>query len=222
MIVRIPDLLSSEELTQIQQSLSQAEFVDGKLTAGWHAKLVKENQQLEASSTSQELKQMIQEALIRNHLFQVMARPKVIHSILFSRYQAGMAYGRHIDNALMGGKNFFRSDISFTVFLNEPTTYEGGELVIEGADSETSYKLEAGSAIVYPSNTLHRVDPVINGERLVAVGWVQSLIRDADKREILFDLETVKRSLFSQYGKTDEFDLLTKSIANLLRQWVDV
>lgn len=144
-----------------------------------------------------------------------------MHSLLFSRYGVGMAYGRHIDNALMGGKQLRRSDLSFTVFLSDPDTYTGGELVIEGPDNETSYRLAAGSAIVYPANTLHRVDPVISGERLVAVGWVQSLIRDAEQREILFDLDTVKRTLFAQDGKTDAFDLVSKTMANLLRKWAE-
>ena len=221
MIVSIPDLLNPEELAHIQHSLAQAKFVDGKLTAGWHAKLVKDNQQLAQSTISKAHKQIVTTALKRNQLFQAIARPRVIHSVLFSRYTQGMAYGRHIDNALMGGDQFFRSDLSFTVFLNHPTDYTGGELVMETADSETSYKLQAGSAIVYPSTTLHRVEAVTQGERLVAVGWVQSLIRNGEKREILFDLETVKRSLFAQEGKTNEFDLVTKSIANLMRQWAE-
>lgn len=221
MIVCISDLLTPQELAQLQQNLAQATFVDGKLTAGWHAKVVKENQQLAPENSNKALKEIIYGALKRNRLFQAVARPRKIHSLLFSRYRPGMAYGRHVDNALMGGANFWRSDLSFTVFLTDPTSYEGGELVIEGADSETPYKLRAGSAIVYPSTTLHRVDPVVTGERLVSVGWIQSLVRDMEKREILFDLETVKRSIFAQYGKTDEFDLLTKSIANLLRQWAE-
>ncbi|MGD1908815.1 MAG: Fe2+-dependent dioxygenase [Leptolyngbyaceae cyanobacterium] len=219
MIVRIPNLLTPEELVSLNETLATAEFIDGKLTAGWHAKQVKQNQQLPKAPSTDALKAMILKALNRNGLFQAIARPRSIHSVLFSRYQVGMAYGRHVDNALMGG--FHRSDISFTIFLSDPTRYDGGELVMEGADSETPYKLEAGSAIVYPSTTLHRVDPVTRGERLVVVGWVQSLIRDVAQREILFDLETVKRSRFAQDGKTDEFDLLSKSIANLLRQWVD-
>lgn len=221
MIVRISDLLNPEELEHLRRYLAAAEFIDGKLTAGWHAKLVKQNQQLAKAGRTDELKQIIQKALKRNALFQAIAFPKFVHSILFSRYQAGMSYGRHVDNALMGGNHFRRSDLSFTVFLNAPDAYKGGELVIEGADSEKAFKSEAGSAIVYPSTTLHRVEPVIEGERLVAVGWVQSLIRDTDQRELLFDLEVVKRSLFAKDGKSNEFDLVSKSIANLLRKWAE-
>ncbi|MBD2257060.1 Fe2+-dependent dioxygenase [Pseudanabaena sp. FACHB-2040] len=222
MIFKIPSLLTPEELEQITSKLAKSEFIDGKLTAGWHAKLVKNNQQLSRQDNTYEvLKSLLQTALERNPLFQVAVRPKVVHSVLFSRYTPGMAYGRHTDNALMGGSSFLRSDVSFTVFLNSPAAYEGGELVIEGADSETTYKLEAGTALFYPSTTLHRVDPVTSGERLVIVGWVESLVRDASQREILFDLETVRRSLFAQSGKSDEFDLLSKSVANLLRRWVE-
>lgn len=222
MIFQIPNLLTPEELRQLTQDLATTKFVDGKLTAGWHAKLVKQNQQLaKDNAVAVQGRSLVISALNRNPLFQTAVRPRQVHSLLFSRYGEGMSYGRHTDNALMGGQNFWRSDVSFTVFLNSPADYDGGELVIEGADDEKAYKLEAGTAIVYPSTTLHRVDPVTAGERLVAVGWVQSLVRDAAQRELLFDVETVRQSWFAQHGKTAEFDLLSKTLANLLRQWVD-
>jgi PKHD-type hydroxylase len=219
MIVCIADLLSPEEVAQIKAGLAEAEFVPGESTAGWHARLVKQNEQAAKQGAVEPLKTTLQHALARNALFQAIAFPRIIHSIMFSRYGVGMSYGRHTDNALMGGANLYRSDMSFTVFLSAPEEYDGGELVIEGADSEQAYKLAAGSAIVYPSTTLHRVEKVDRGDRTVAVGWVQSLVRDAAHREILFDLEAVKRTLFAQTGKTPEFDLLTKTTANLLRQW---
>ena len=163
MFVQIPNLLTSEELNTLGQTLATAKFEDGKLTAGWHAKLVKHNQQMASEDGEVSPRRMIIKALQRNPLFQAVARPRQIHSVLLSRYRSGMTYGRHVDNALMGGSSFFRSDISFTVFLNAPSCYEGGQLVLEGADSETPYKLEAGSCIVYPSTVLHRVDPVTEG-----------------------------------------------------------
>ncbi|PZV06996.1 MAG: Fe2+-dependent dioxygenase [Leptolyngbya sp.] len=221
MIVCIPDLLTADEVDGLKHDLTQAEFVPGESTAGWHAKLVKQNEQAIQQPAMEPLKAIIRNALARNALFQAIACPRTIHSLLFSRYGVGMSYGRHTDNALMGGANFYRSDVSFTVFLSGPEEYDGGELVIEGADSEQPYKLAAGSAIVYPSTTLHRVETVVRGDRTVAVGWVQSLVRDAAHREILFDLEALKRTLFAQTGKTPEFDLLTKTTANLLRQWAD-
>ena len=219
MIFTIADVLTPEEIVDITSILSQAEFVDGQLTAGWHAKLVKHNQQLRAGTLLTQLQTKVRTALNRHPLFQTAVRPKSIHSLLFSRYDTGMSYDTHVDNALMNGK---RSDVSFTLFLNSATDYEGGELVTAGAQEEQTYKLDAGAAIVYPSTTLHRVNPVTKGTRLVAVGWVQSWIRDTSDREILFDLETARRSIFAQQGKTPEFDLISKSIANLLRKWADV
>jgi len=141
--------------------------------------------------------------------------------MLFSRYENGMSYGRHVDNALMGNQEFLRSDVSFTLFLSSPSTYKGGELVIESSDGDRTYKLEGGSAIIYPSSTLHQVEPVTEGVRLAAVGWIQSLVRDPNEREILFDLDTTRRSIFAKEGKTIEFDLISKSYANLLRKWAE-
>lgn len=217
---QIPNLLASDELAQITQTLAKAEFVDGKLTAGWHAKQVKNNEQLQQEN-AQDLRKVVEKALLRHPLFQAGARPRQVHSILFSRYQAGMSYGRHTDNAFMGGHGLTRADLSFTLFLNRPEDYEGGALITESADDEQSYKLAANTAFVYPSSTLHRVEEVTAGQRLVAVGWVQSLIKDPAEREILFDLDTARRSLFSKSGKGDEFDLISKSLANLLRKWAD-
>ncbi|NEQ46428.1 MAG: Fe2+-dependent dioxygenase [Leptolyngbya sp. SIOISBB] len=217
MIFQIPDILSVDELVQIQTALAEADFIDGKLTAGWYAKQVKHNRQVKGKD-AQDLRTLVKAALLRHPLFQSAVRPKHIHSMLLSRYDPGMEYGRHTDNALMGQ---YRSDVSFTVFLSDPATYEGGELVMEGADDEQRYKYAAGSAIAYPSSTLHRVNPVISGVRLAAVGWVHSWVKEPAQREILFDLDTVRRSLYAQTGKTDEFDLLCKSLANLTRRWAE-
>ncbi|MBW4576402.1 MAG: Fe2+-dependent dioxygenase [Aphanothece sp. CMT-3BRIN-NPC111] len=221
MIFTIDDVLSSEELKIIVKRLDEGDFIDGKLTAGWHAKVVKNNTQLKSNTTyEQELRDIVHKALKRNPLFQSAVQPKVIHSMLFSRYEKGMSYGRHVDNALMGNE-FLRSDVSFTLFLQSSSTYKGGELVIESAYDELTYKLEAGSIIIYPSSTIHRVEPVIEGVRLAVVGWVQSLVRDPNEREILFDLDTSRRLIFTKEGKTAEFDLISKSYANLLRKWAD-
>jgi PKHD-type hydroxylase len=223
MIFSIDNVISLDELTEIKQVLAQAEFVDGKLTAGWHAKLVKHNQQLKAGTSQRQLKSKVCDALHKNALFQSAIRPKLIHSLLFSRYNEGMSYDTHMDNAIMGGKSgLYRSDVSFTLFLNSPQEYIGGELTIEGVQEDQSYKLDAGSVILYPSTTLHRVNPVTQGTRLVVVGWVQSLIRSGSDRELLFDLETAQRAIFAKSGKTPEFDLISKSVANLLRKWAEV
>jgi len=219
MILTLDQVLSPDELTDITKILATAEFVDGKTTAGWHAKLVKNNTQLQSKAEcSPDLRARIKTALLRHPLFKVAVQPRTIHTLLFSRYGVGMSYGDHVDNAFMNGA---RSDISFTLFLNASTEYEGGELCVELADGVHTYKMEAGSAIIYPSSTIHRVETVTAGNRLVAVGWVQSRVRDPQKREILFDLDTARRSLFASTGKTPEFDLISKSHANLLRQWAE-
>lgn len=223
MIFSIPSVLTTEELNFIAERIDDADFIDGKTTAGWHARLVKHNTQLKTQTTyTKDLKELVKTALWRNPLFQMAAQPKAVHSLLFSRYEVGMSYGTHVDNALMGNQEKLRSDISLTLFLNNPANYEGGELVIESIEGERTFKLEAGEAVVYPSSTLHRVEPVTKGVRLVSVGWVQSFIRDPMKREILFDLDTARRSMFQKSGKTIEFDLISKTHANLLRQWADV
>lgn len=219
MIFNIENLLSTQQLEQINRSLEGAEFIDGKLTAGWHAKQVKNNTQLKSvSPVAEDLSKRLNSILLKNPLFQAAAYPKCIHRILISRYGEGMSYGSHVDNALMGGK---RTDISFTVFLSPPESYEGGELSIELSDGDRLCKLAAGSAVVYPSSTLHQVMEVSSGVRLVAVGWAESFIRDPARRELLFELDTVKRSLFQKLGRSVEFDLVAKSHSNLLRQWAE-
>lgn len=222
MILTIDNILTAEELKQLTDTLSQGNFVDGQTTAGWHAKLVKQNRQLDSTSPDiKPLEALVINALQRNLLFKLAINPKHIHSLRFSRYEPNMHYGSHTDNAVMGGKQFFRSDVSFTLFLSYPESYEGGELIIEKPEGDLSYKLNAGSIIFYPSTFLHRVETVKTGTRLVVVGWIQSLIRDTAKREILFDIDTVRRSIFAKEGKSVEFDLLAKTHANLLRQWVE-
>lgn len=226
MLLCIAEVLTPEELNLLTTKLETAKFVDGKATAGWHARLVKHNHQLDSSTTiASEAKTIVLAALQRNPLFQMAARPKTIRPPLFSRYEAGMSYGSHVDNALMGGTSGelpMRSDISLTLFLSPASAYEGGELVIETTQGEETIKLEAGAMVIYPSSTLHRVEPVTQGVRLVAVTWVQSLVRNIEEREILFDLDTVRQVIFNQSGKTSEFDLISKSHANLLRKWIDL
>jgi PKHD-type hydroxylase len=220
MIVSIENVLTSKELEDIAAHIQLTDFVDGKQTAGWHAQTVKQNTQLSSSATyAQTLKDLVSTAIRRHPLFQSAVYPRAIHTLLFSRYGVGMSYGTHVDNALMG--HAFRSDVSFTLFLCDPADYEGGDLVIEASDGDRAFKLEKNTMILYPSSYLHRVEEVTRGVRFVCVGWVQSLVRDPAKREILFDLDTVRRSLFAQQGKTLEFDLLSKTHSNLLRQWCD-
>lgn len=224
MFLRIDQVLTPEELKQLHCLFQAAPFVDGKLTAGTYAKAVKENQQLQGDSEAYErASEIVLAALRRNILFEAFAQPLAIRPILFSRYQEGMGYGTHMDNTLMGrGEDLTRCDLSLTLFLSDPRTYEGGELLLDTTWGEQSFKLAAGSMVVYPKIFLHRVAPVTQGVRLVAVTWVQSRVRDPLERELLFELDTVRHSLFEKYGKTEEFDLLCKVYANLLLKWVEV
>lgn len=194
-----------------------ARFTDGKSTAGWHARLVKTNQQVDAGDEMMvQARERVRAALTDNPLFRMAARPKQLSPTLFSKYGEGMEYGTHVDDAYMGE---LRSDLSYTIFLSEPEEYDGGELVMDSTQGEQPYKLAAGDMILYPSTTLHRVEPVRRGSRLAAVGWVQSIIRRSDQRELLFDIETARLNLFQREGKTTEFDLLSKTMSNLLRMW---
>jgi PKHD-type hydroxylase len=223
MIISIANVLSPEELAVLEAQLADRQFIDGKVTAGWHARLVKHNTQLPSSDPAMpHLRSLVHQALMRNPLFQMAALPKAIGPILFSRYDLGMSYGSHVDNAFMGTDPKIRSDLSLTVFLRSPATYEGGELVIETTQGEEAFKLDAGAMVLYPSSTLHRVEPVTQGVRLVAVAWVQSLVKDPAERELLFDLDTVRQAIFAKDGKTAEFDLISKSYANLLRKWGEI
>ncbi len=223
MIFTIENVLTAEELDLITAKLKDAEFIDGKLTAGWFAKTVKNNAQLSGNAeTANELRTIIVKALTRNKLFQAAVKPKIIRPIMFNCYETGMYYGYHTDNAIAGSEKPIRSDVSFTLFLNSPSSYKGGELVIDTSLGEQAFKLEAGCAIVYPSTTLHRVETVETGKRLAAVSWVQSFVREPSEREILFDLDTAKQVIFQKDGKTPEFDLISKTHANLLRKWAEV
>jgi PKHD-type hydroxylase len=219
----IDHVLTVEELAEISRSLQAAKFVDGKLTAGIYAQAVKNNQQLsDDTPLADSVQAIIRQALDHNALFQAAVRPKVIRSALVSRYEVGMEYGCHTDNAIMGETHPMRSDVSLTLFLSPPDTYDGGELSIDTSLGEQNFKLAAGSMIVYPSTALHQVKTVTKGVRLAAVTWVQSFVREASEREILFDLDTARRSIHAQHGRTVEFDLLSKTHANLLRKWVEL
>jgi PKHD-type hydroxylase len=212
-------LLSPALCARMVNDLSGPEALwrPGAESAGWHARVVKQNQQLQrGSDLEQRLAAELQACLLRHPLLQAAAFPRAVHSILFSRCGPGEGYGRHVDNAWMAGG---RSDLSFTLALSDPGDYAGGALVLESPNGEEAFRLPQGHALVYPSTLLHRVEPVSAGERLVAVGWIESRIRHADQRELLFELDTARRALFERSGKDALFDLVSRSYSNLLRRW---
>jgi PKHD-type hydroxylase len=219
LILCIHGVLAPGHLAKLKPLLQAGTYRDGKETAGWHARLAKDNQQADPDDAGlRAASELVAERLLQHELFALAVRAKRLAPVMISRYAQGKSYGSHTDDAMMGG---LRADVSFTVFLNGPSDYEGGELVLERPEGEQSFKLEAGDALVYPSTSLHRVHPVRRGTRLVAVGWAQSLVRRADQRELLFDLDTARRSLFAREGKSAEFDLLSKCVSNLLRDWAE-
>ena len=221
MILCIAPVVSGEALAGVRRALEAARFREGHETAGWHARVVKHNRQAEPADVGAAA-ETVARALAAHPVFQAAALPQRTSPILFNRYEPGMEYGPHVDDAMMGaGAARLRSDLSFTLFLDDPASYDGGELIIDSAGGEQGYKLDAGACVLYPATSLHRVAPVTRGRRHAAVGWVQSLVRAADRREILFDLDTARRAVFEQHGKSTIFDLLAKTHANLLRQWAE-
>lgn len=218
-MMAIDDLFAAEELAAIQDVLADpALYEDGRLTAGWHARAVKQNLQARAGALADGVLAKIEAALMKHEVFVAAVRPKRLVKLLISRYGSGMTYGTHVDDALMDGQ---RTDISFTLFLSDPRSYEGGELVIEDGYQERRVKLEAGQLILYPSTSLHRVEGVTDGIRMATVGWARSYIRQSEQREILFDLETSLRQVHEVEGKSPLFDRLVKTRTNLLRFWVE-
>jgi len=223
MIICIENLIDEATIAQLRGWMAEAAFEDGKATAGGNAAMVKNNQQVSSDPARpdpklEEMKDLVRDALWDNELFCAAAYPKRIHPPLFSRYRADMGYGTHMDNALMSNS---RIDMSLTLFLSNPADYDGGELVVELSSGERAIKLPAGSAVLYSTTTLHRVATVTRGERLAAVTWVRSYVRDPAERELLYDLRTAHYRLADQLGKTPEVDLLSKTHTNLLRRWVD-
>ena len=210
-------LLNPEEINILNKNLflKDLPWEDGKKTAGNHAAKVKDNLQLDRSSNiSKKYTELIEKKILKNDLVKSFALPKRIHGTMFTKSLQGMKYGRHIDNAFMSTG---RADLSFTIFLNEKDKYSGGELLIEGLNSEEKFKLNSGGIIIYPSTYLHSVQEVINGERIVAVGWIESYIKSIEEREYLFDLDAGARTLLAKHGRSDELDLIFKSYSNLLR-----
>ncbi|MCU7801893.1 MAG: Fe2+-dependent dioxygenase [Candidatus Thiodiazotropha sp. (ex Lucinoma annulata)] len=224
MLVEIEGLLQQAQLNKIDEVLSQANFVDGKLTAGKAAQRVKNNQELSGEPKQMELLiRILTSAMAHNATFRSAVLPYRMADPLFARYQPGMTYGKHVDDPLMGlSGQRFRSDVSMTIFLRDPDTYQGGELIVRTTFGEKRVKLKAGSAVIYPSSSLHQVAEVSRGERLVALAWIQSYVRDPAQRELLYELDLAREHLLATAADDETTGLVDKSYANLLRMWGDV
>ncbi len=220
-LIHIPQLLKLEELETIDFLLEKSQFIDGARTASLAAKTVKNNLQIDSNDleTLPQLQSLLLEALKTSPLFQIFTLPKSICPIIFSKYFEGMTYGWHVDSPQMGSPTV-RTDLAMTIFLSEPNTYEGGELLIHGSQGITTYKPNKGDAVVYPCSYLHCVNPITKGERRAAVTWIQSEIGSMEKRQILFNLNQVHSLIFQKDSNSIEANLLLQTHSNLLRMWL--
>lgn len=223
MLIQIPDLLNAAQLAKIHELLDGAPFVDGRLTAGMAASRVKHNEELALEPERlQRLYRVVMASVGHSETFRSAALPARVADFIFARYQPGMAYGDHVDDPIMGQGPRFRTDVSMTIFLNPPERYDGGELVIRTPFGEQQVKLPAGHAVVYPSASVHRVAEVTRGERLVALTWIQSYVRDAAKRELLYELDQSRQQLLKADPDSDLTKNVDRSYVNLLRMWAEV
>jgi PKHD-type hydroxylase len=218
MLLPIPDVLTASQVLRARQLLDEAEWVDGRVTAGHQSVRAKDNMQLpEGSPVARELGAMILSALEQNPLFISAALPSKVFPPLFNRYQGGQAFGTHVDNAIRqvtGTPHRIRTDLSCTLFFSGPDEYDGGQLVIEDTYGTHDVKLPAGHLILYPATSLHHVRPVTRGTRLASFFWIQSMIRDDAERTLLFDLDVAIQQLNGVQ--------LTGVYHNLLRKWADI
>ena len=225
MLVQIPDVLSAPQVAHARSRLDAAEWVDGRVTAGHQSAQVKDNQQLpEDHPLARELGDMIGKSLSANPLFLSAALPLRVFPPLFNRYQGGHSFGNHVDNAIRqaAGGARLRTDLSATLFLAEPSEYDGGELMVEDTYGVHSVKLPAGHLILYPSTSLHHVRPVTRGARIASFFWIQSMVRDDGKRTLLFDLDTAIQRLAGETPNSEASVQLTSVYHNLLRRWAEM
>lgn len=222
MLCHISGVLGRSQLDQVTRILTKGHFVDGRLSAGRAAKRVKYNEELDPSSEKiKSLNDIVMAALVSHATFKSAVLPHRIAVPFYVRYTPGMYYGDHVDDPVMGPSSTrYRSDVAATVFLNDD--YEGGQLVIQTASGPQEVKLPAGDAVVYPSSSLHRVSEVTSGERLVAVTWVQSMIRDVSRRDLLHELNQARERLLTERPDAEETKRVDTTYVNLVRMWAEV
>ncbi len=227
MLVQIPKLLSDELVRSMRAALEapDAPWVDGRVTAGHQGARVKQNRQIEETSAlARDLGDIVLAALERHPLFISAVLPQRVYPPMFNRYEGGMHFGSHVDGAvrlLPGGGEKIRTDVSATLFLAPPESYDGGELLIEDTFGTHAVKLAAGDLVVYPANSLHRVAPVTRGARVASFFWIQSMVRDDGHRAILFDLDRSIQRLNARVADDPAMVGLVGVYHNLLRQWAD-
>ena len=225
MLIRIPDVLSKPDVARLRELIDSGDWIDGNVTSGAQAARAKRNAQLAEDSTqARQAGDFVLNALQRNPLFISAALPHKVYPPLFNRYEGGQNFGNHVDNAIrpVRGSDFrIRTDLSATLFLAEPDTYDGGELVIDDTYGSHSVKLPAGHMIVYPSTSLHRVTPVTRGARVASFFWMQSMVRDDGQRTILYELDSSIQALSASNPDHESVVRLTGIYHNLIRRWAD-
>ncbi|WNK20701.1 Fe2+-dependent dioxygenase [Halomonas piscis] len=224
MMLHVPEVFDKAQVAECRELLRQAQWQDGKATAGFQSAMAKDNMQLpEDSDVARHLSQVVTQAVQRHPLFIAGALPERIFPPLFNCYQGGQSFGLHVDNAMRldpGRGEYLRTDLSATLFFSEPDTYEGGELIVEDTYGAHSVKLPAGDLILYPASSLHRVTPVTKGARLGSFFWIQSMVRDEGQRSLLFDLDTSIQQIHQNLGADHAASVqLTGVYHNLLRRW---
>lgn len=223
MLLRIKGLIPSDKLAIAREILDSAHFVDGKLSAGKEAVNVKNNEELPQNHPEMaRLNNIVMGHLVNHPVYQYGVLPHRIAAPFYARYTPGKQYGYHVDDPIMGQADRYRTDVSITVFLNEPDEYEGGDLTLMTATGEARHKLPAGDAILYPSGSLHQVAPVSKGSRLVAVTWAQSMIRDPAQRELLYNLGQARDELIEKEPDAEVTQKISTSYINLVRMWADI
>jgi PKHD-type hydroxylase len=223
MLLHIPGVLNADQLATIRPLLAKGRYVDGRLSAGMEARQVKHNEELASDAAMmQQLNQIVMGSLVQHPLYQGAALPHRVAAPFYARYVPGMHYGDHIDDPVMGQGDRYRTDLSITVFLNGPEDYDGGELVIRTGFGDQRVKLPAGDAVMYPSGSLHQVAEVSRGERLVAVTWVQSLIRDPGQRDVLYELYQARETLLQERPDSEETRRVSRAYINLVRMWAEL
>jgi len=223
MLLAIPNVLAADEAAAFREALANAEWSDGRATAGYLSQRVKNNSQLrEDQPLARQLGTRILDVLDRNQTFISAALPLKIVPPLFNRYQGGEVYGRHVDGGMrpVGGHRV-RTDLSATLFLSPPDSYDGGELIVEDGAGERSFKLNAGDLLLYPATSVHRVTPVGSGERLAAFFWIQSMVRSGEQRALLYQLDNALRLLGRDVPDHPSLVEMMGVYHNLIRQWAD-
>jgi len=223
MLTRLINVLDPDRLGDVRKLVADGRFVNGALSAGMAAQRVKNNQELAVDERlMRQLNNLVMGSLVRHPVYRSAALPLKVAAPYYARYSAGMSYGNHVDDPIMGEGDLYRSDISVTIFLSDTDDYDGGELVIQTPFGEQFVKLPAGDAVIYPSSSVHRVAEVTRGERVVGVSWIQSMVRDPDKRALLHELNQAREKLLHNNPEAEETSRVNHAYINLVRMWSEI